>query len=536
MLEAECNRVATIDRLLRAQAYDALEQLTHEQMPQQLLGEEALNAARLMKLPATVIYLASLGVENRHHLRASQVWLAIYQSLARSAPSPELSAISPKNPLRLVASALLQTSELDPAALKKCANAMDDWFHAVELAIDHNGFGLVDQIVRELVRRKLDVPDWLRLTKLLFNRHSFIGQTQNIEALGHSYSRIRDNLLSPLPAVLKVRSRLALFASLCHFVSGNHPAAVLAAKGATTPEDRIHAAFDTARAHCHAGQLPETIASLDELVALMCAADTAASLNEDIHATEDSEAVVEQQKRVFDPGQASQALVDLQAALSGVGKRAFLVSGTLLGYAREGQILAHDKDIDVGIVGWEDQYEVANALLQSGHFGIDSRRLRGRKAYHIPVMHQATRTSIDIFIYHPEDGMWVTGVESYFGYLQKFAFTPFELKAVSFLGIDFYVPDDVEKNLAENFGNWRQSDPEYISHLQSPSTVDVGGLVYQIVGRLRALEAIRAKKYEKLNRVIQLMEHHQDRPGGMRPDTLDRLKGVLDAHQPAEVA
>ena len=64
---------------------------------------------------------------------------------------------------------------------------------------------------------------------------------------------------------------------------------------------------------------------------------------------------------------------------------------------------------------------------------------------------------------------------------------PVELKEVSFLGIDFYVPDDVEKNLAENFGNWRQSDPEYISHLQSPSTVDVGGLVYQIVGRLREL-------------------------------------------------
>lgn len=536
MLEAEATRVATIDRLLRAQDYDALEQLTREQIPQQLLGEEAFNAARLMKLPATVIYLASLAVENRCRLRASQVWLAVYQSLARSAASPELALISPKNPLRQVASALLQASELDPAALKKCQGGLEEWFHAVELAIDHNGFGLVDQIVRELVRRKIDVADWLRLTKLLFNRHTFIGKAQNIEALGHSYARIRDNLLSRLPAVLKVRSRLALFASLCHFASGNYPAAIQAAQGATTAEDRIHAAFDTARAHCHAGQLPETIASLDELVSLMCAADTAASLNEDIHATEDTVAVAEQQKQVFDPGQASQALVDLQAALSAVGKRAFLVSGTLLGYAREGQILAHDKDIDVGIVGWEDQYEVANALLQSGHFGIDSRRLRGRKAYHIPVMHQATRTSIDIFIYHPEDGMWVTGVESYFGYLQKFAFTPFELKAVSFLGIDFYVPDDVEKNLAENFGNWRESDPEYISHLQSPSTVDVGGLVYQIVGRLRALEAIRAQKYEKLNRAIQLMEHHQHRPSGMRADTLDLLRGVLDAHQPAEVA
>ncbi|MBT9551818.1 MAG: hypothetical protein IV088_13275 [Hydrogenophaga sp.] len=536
MLEAEFTRVATIDRLLRAKDYDALEQLTHEQMPLQLLGEDALNAARLMKLPATVIYLASLAVENRRNLRQSQVWLAVYQSLARSAPSPEFTAISPKHPLRLVATALMQASDLEPAALRKCPGALDDWFHAVELAIDHKGFGLVDQLVRELVRRKLDVVDWLRLTKLLFNRHSFIGQAQNIEALGLSYARIRNHLISPLPAVRKVRSRLALFASLCHFVSGNYPAAVLAAKGATASDDLIHAAFDTARAHCHAGELPETIASLDELVALMCAADTAASLNEDILATQDAVAAAEQQQRVFDPGQASQALVDLQAALSAVGKRAFLVSGTLLGYAREGQILAHDKDIDVGIIGWEDQYEVANALLQSGHFGIDSRRLRGRKAYHIPVMHQATRVAIDIFIYHPENGMWVTGVESYFGYLQKFAFTPFELKAVSFLGIDFYVPGDVEKNLAENFGDWRQSDPEYISHLQSPSTVDVGGLVYQIVGRLRALEAIQAKKYEKLNRVIQLMERHQDRPGGMRADTLDLLKGVLDAHQPAEVA
>lgn len=536
MLEAEFTRVATIDRLLRSQAYDALEQLTQEQMPLQLLGEEALNAARLMNLPATVIYLASLAVENRRNLRQAQVWLAIYQSLARSAPSPEFMAISPKNPLRQVASALLQAGELDPAALKKCANGMDDWFHAVELAIDHKAFGLVDQIVRELVRRKTDVADWLRLTKLLFNRQSFIGQAQNIEPLGQAYARIRDHLISPLPAVRKVRSRLALFASLCHFVSGHYPAAVLAAKGATAPDDLIHAAFDTARAHCHAGQLPESIASLDELVALMCAADTAASLNEDIHATQDAVAEAEQQQRVFDPGQASQALVDLQAALSAVGKRAFLVSGTLLGYAREGQILAHDKDIDVGIVGWEDQFEVANALLQSGHFGIDARRLRGRKAYHIPVVHLTTRVAIDIFIYHPENGMWVTGVESYFGYLQKFAFTPFELKAVSFLGIDFYVPDDVEKKLAENFGDWRVSDPEYISHLQSPSTVDVGGLVYQIVGRLRALEAIRAQKYEKLSRVIQLMERHQDRPGGMRADTLDLLKGVLDAHQPAEVA
>lgn len=536
MLDADHQRVFTIDRLLRAQAYEALEQLTVEQIPQQLLDGKALDAARLLRLPATVIYLASLAVENAGQLRGAPVWLGIYQSLARREQTAELKAVSLKNPLRQVALSLLHEKRLDPTALKKCHVHLDDWFASVELAVDHNAFALVDQLVCELLRRKMEQADSLRLAKVLFNRHSYVGKSHDTEPLGHSYLRIRHALLSPLPAVVRVRSRLALFASLSFFTSGNYPLAIQAAQGATDPGDRIHAAFDTARARCHAGQLPESIAALDELVSLMVAADTVAALNEDVHATEDGEAAAEQQKRVFDPELASKALVDLQLALAAANKRAFLVSGTLLGYAREGQILAHDKDIDVGIVGWEDQYVVVNALLQSGQFAIDSRRLRGHKAYHIPVAHHASGVSIDIFIYHPENGMWVTGVESYFGYLQKFAFTPFELKAVKFLGIDFYVPDDVETKLAENFGDWRQSDPEYISHLQSPSTVDVGGLVYQVVGRLRALEAIRAGKYEKLSRVIHLMERHQDRPCGMAPGTLDLLKGVLQAHQLVEVA
>ena len=98
------------------------------------------------------------------------------------------------------------------------------------------------------------------------------------------------------------------------------------------------------------------------------------------------------------------------------------------------------------------------------------------------------------------------------------------------------LPDDIERNLAENFGNWRQSDPDYISHLQSPSTVDVGGKVFQIVGRIRALEAINEGKLEKLSRVIQIMTEHQDRPGGMSAHTLELLQTAYDQRSVAEVA
>jgi hypothetical protein len=403
--------------------------------------------------------------------------------------------------------------------------------------VDQLRFDLVEQIVAQLVRQKIDAQDWLRLTKVLFNRHPHIPKSTDTNVLGRCYSRIRDHLIARLPAVDKVRSRLALFATQCHFSSGDYPAAIEAAQRATTVEDRIHAAFDIARSHCFAGDLDQSLASLDRLVALMCEHGPIQQPQPARPATSPDEPEPDKEARnSFDPVQASLALLDLQNALAPIDKKAFLVSGTLLGFHREGQLLAHDKDIDVGIIGWEDQFEVANALLQSGHFGLDSRRLRGSKTYHIPVRHIETRVSIDIFIYHEDGGKLVTGVESYFGYLQKFAFTPFGLSKVGFLGIDFYVPDDIEKNLAENFGNWRQSDPDYISHLQSPSTVDVGGKVFQIVGRIRALEAIRGGKYEKLSRVIQIMEQHQGRPGGISADTLDLLKNAYDKRPVEEVA
>jgi hypothetical protein len=537
MFEAEFPRLVRIEQLLKAHDHEALELLAIEELPRQLLSESALNAARLLRQNATVLFVASLAVENLPKPLKFQTWLAVYQSIVQGAETPEFQALPARKPLRVIAAAVIGRCGVDVAALKKSHGGMDDWFHAAELAVDQLRFDLLEQIVVQLVRQKTDAQDWLRFTKVLFNRHPHIAKSVDIDQLGRCYSRIRDHLIARLPAVDKVRSRLALFATQCHFSSGNYPAAIEAAQRATTVEDRIHAAFDMARSHCFAGDLDQSLASLDRLVELMCEHGPIRGPQPAARTVGPDEPEPDKEARnTFDPVQASVALLDLQNALAPIDKKAFLVSGTLLGFHREGRLLAHDKDIDVGIIGWEDQFEVANAILQSGHFGIDSRRLRGSKAYHIPVRHIASRVSIDIFIYHEEDGKLVTGVESYFGYLQKFAFTPFGLSKAGFLGIDFYVPDDIETNLAENFGNWRQSDPDYISHLQSPSTVDVGGKVFQIVGRIRALEAYKAGKYEKLRRVIQLMAEHQHRPGGMSAHTLGLLEGVYDKRPVAEVA
>ena len=143
---------------------------------------------------------------------------------------------------------------------------------------------------------------------------------------------------------------------------------------------------------------------------------------------------------------------------------------------------------------------------------------------------------IDIFVYHPQDEHLVTGVDFFFGYRQTFAFTPFQLKDVEFLGVDMKIPANAELNLTENYGEWRSPDPDYLSHLESPSTMNKGALPYMLTARLSALSAIsflfalppekHKNSIRKLRKVLTLMVQHQQRSGGMKQALIDKLSNL----------
>lgn len=518
MFEDEAARLYQIDDCLYRQDYAALERITFSELDNNLLSEQTLEAARALRLTPTVIYLATLAKENLPNSATFSRWLMVYQSISIGRATDDLIKKSSRHPLERVARLIIaENPSINLSEMRKLKADNEGWRQAIELAIDFGRYDAVENLVSELVRRKVPLSDWLSIAKTLLSRYKGVLINDRAGALGRSYVSIRRQIPSTSQSLIVVRSNLALFASRCFLEASNYQGAIDHALRVTTPDDKLMAAFDIAKAYCHMGCLDESVSSLDDLIGMIV--DRGHFLGD--------EQSRQKQENSFDPEVAARALVDLQTVLADVGQKAFLVSGTLLGYAREGKLLAHDKDLDVGIIGWEDQFDVVNALLKSGKFSVDIRHVNGSKTYHLPVMHLATRVSIDVFIYHSEGGKYVTGVESKFGYLQNFAFSPFELMAVRFLGIDFYVPSDVERNLAENFGNWRISDPGYISHLESPSTVDVGGPVYQLVGRLRAFEALRDRKLEKLSRVIRLMSDHQSRPLGMSQKILDKLQEFL---------
>jgi hypothetical protein len=249
----------------------------------------------------------------------------------------------------------------------------------------------------------------------------------------------------------------------------------------------------------------------------------------------------------FNGQHAALALKNLQEVLAQGGIEPFLVSGTLLGFERNGGFLPHDKDIDVGIFAAQDIFTVVDLIAKTPHFRMNRGYLRLGETYQLPVTHKLTGMCIDIFIYYPSNGKLVTGVHGTFGYTQNFAFTPFGLKTVRFLDVEFSVPDDVQRNLAENYGNWQVSDPYYVTHLESPSTVDQGGTIHLMVARLEILRAIIEGKHRKVARIAEFLRNYQSAEWAMPLQTVDaidarfgagRLSDVvpMDPEQPAALA
>jgi hypothetical protein len=156
---------------------------------------------------------------------------------------------------------------------------------------------------------------------------------------------------------------------------------------------------------------------------------------------------------------AATALLDLRRTLAREGICMFLVSGTLLGCIREGRLLGHDKDIDVGI--WEDvpPDKLHAALRRAGLFeSIPSR------SPHIVRVRHVNGIPLDIFHHFREpDTCWHGGIK------MRWHNTPFGLRTVPFLGAEFLIPENHERYLSENYGDWETPKIAFDSAFDTPN-------------------------------------------------------------------
>ncbi len=159
-----------------------------------------------------------------------------------------------------------------------------------------------------------------------------------------------------------------------------------------------------------------------------------------------------------DPSALLPIVAGVTAQLERQGIRAFLMSGTLLGFVREGTFLRHDHDVDLGVLPGTDLEDVAAALVDSGLELSMELENRWLLATHESGLH------IDFFRHRLRDGrFWhATRVHDWWN-------TPFELRELEAQGYRWWIPDDPERYLDENYGRWSKPVAFYDISFDTPN-------------------------------------------------------------------
>lgn len=469
-----------------------------------ILRKDFINFCRNRNESSLVIFICSLYLQNiKNDLEISKI-LNCYQKIQSGRITSLTNNSKNDEYLNLFCNEIIDQTHCNSSYNNNATSL--DLLISIEIALDFDKPKLAFTILKNNLNKINKNNGLLQLAFYLCNRNSCITPDRHTNWLEiiNLYEYVLNKIKSE--KINQLNSKLSLALTQICLTSKNHKEIFKYAPLVSGDEDIASMKFQLAIATCHLNRLPESINYLDELISSLHKQSDEFIRNK--FSTNGS--TLQSEKKELSSQGISIALGHLQLILAQEKKQIFLVSGTLLGYAREKSILSHDKDVDVGMIYHDDIQGTIAAIKKCKSYIVKMYHSGDGHIYSIGLVHKATNSPIDIFIYHSENGKLVTGVEHAFGYLQKFSFTPFELKPIDFLNIPIFIPENFELNLEENFGNWRLPDKNYISHLESPSTVDKGGLVYMVVLRLELLKSIRELNQYKLQKIININNIHKN--------------------------
>jgi hypothetical protein len=165
-------------------------------------------------------------------------------------------------------------------------------------------------------------------------------------------------------------------------------------------------------------------------------------------------------------------LRDFIAASREAGMKPFLMWGTLLGHVREGGLLKHDKDIDMGILAadWPKRHMLIEAMQKRGY------ELREVRGYKIVFERRDRITRMDIDLFFPWEGKMICLARERDGSLRGAWFQPdafANFRKRTFLGSEVLIPDPPERVLESIYGEWRTPVKSYNSNGSIPNRLEL---------------------------------------------------------------
>lgn len=486
---------------LRTGNMDKLSDSVEEAGIDLILNTEFLALACEYNFNPVIILIATLGEANSSEPRPYSRVLAAYQWLQNQIDlndAAETCTQVTKCPKGFYLDVLKSGKNLQPLQEPGVYSVQaDDLKFAIEWLINIGNGGAIEPLIK--LWRKIEPTDkpWLVACRALIKRND----ATTLKSEAHVLAKTAKILIDLAPgSQAKITQQVRVQWSKMAQLAQDGEMACMAAKEALIYEDNGQRHYDLAKALALNGNLCESIDHMSALLQYLLKLKD--SDHHVIHA---------KSSHVFDIKNAEDTLLTVNKLLRKKGLKPFLMSGTLLGFAREGGLLPHDKDIDIGIIGWENQYAIAEALIEAGHFSFDISQLKGSERFLITAFDLRNGNAVDFFLFHDKKDYLLHGINFDMGFAQNFKFSNFTLEEVDFLGEKFFVPGNVDLNLTENYGDWRTPATSYIVVVESPAILrknpDVSKLlVYQEV--LRTI--INDMNPARIRRILNYLDENNE--------------------------
>lgn len=483
-----------------------------------VLDPEFLALASQEDARSVVVLIATLGEANSAQPEHYRRWLACYQYLQNqlnlNEASESCAAASHSAPGYYVA--LLDAAKHHgplPSIGTAPAHVMDLQF-GMELLVNVGHSAAISALLKAWQAVDHSDMPWLRTCRAVAARSSKVHVRKEAADLAQTIQWLLANAPAAQAAVAqKMRVQCADLA----LKARQGELACRAAEEAFAHDPHVERRFTLAKAHVLAGNLLTAVSHMHELLLHTLSDQFTPEISTDTA-----------QASSFDVLAAEDTLVAVNRLLRAKGLKPFLMSGTLLGYARHGGILPHDKDVDLGLIGWEHQFTVAEALLDAGYFRLDLSQLSGHNRFLMSVHDMRNGMAVDFFLFHDKGDHFLHGIDFDMGFTQNFRFSKFELQEVDFLDDRFYAPADIDRNLSENYGDWRTPAPSYVVTVESPALCDSPEtrtlLIY-----LEILKTItKGMKPQRVLRIVRHLQHHKSEI--FSPTTQCRLEAWISSH------